>query len=99
LVEDGTGAGRVGKLDFTGFGVTALADAVGRLDRLYYLDLGLNKLTWVPDTIGWLGDLKVLRLHKNHLQSVPETVGQLRRLRDLYFSITTSDFRPFPLRY
>ncbi len=84
LVENGTGVGRVGKLEFIGFGVTALSDKVGGLDRLFYLDMDGNRLTTVPESIGRLGELRNLYLLNNQLQSIPETIGQLMNLQRLY---------------
>ncbi len=84
LVENGTGVGRVGKLDFTGFGVTALSGKVGGLGRLYHLDLDGNRLTRVPESIGSLGELRILYFHNNQLQSISETIGQLTNLQELY---------------
>ncbi len=87
LVENGTGVGRVGKLNFERFGVTALSDAVGGLDRLFYLGLDGNRLTRVPESIGRLVELCILSLYNNQLPSIPETIGQLTNLQQLYNSI------------
>jgi hypothetical protein len=71
-------------LGLIGFGVTALSDKVGGLDRLYDLDLRENRLTMVPESIGRLGELRNLYLSSNQLHSIPETVGQLANLQRLY---------------
>jgi leucine-rich repeat protein SHOC2 len=70
--------------------VTHLPEQIGRLTRLYSLDLFSTGLVVLPDSFGNLSSLQLLGLSNNKLTSLPTTIINIRTL---YQIILTNNVR------
>jgi Leucine-rich repeat (LRR) protein len=68
---------------------------IGRLKKLRMLDLGHNRLTYVPDAVADLDGLTdFLYLHDNQLTALPPSLARLTKLR--YLNISENAFEVLP---
>ncbi len=77
---------RVTELNLSHLGLTALPEAIGRLQGLQKLDISGNRLTALPEVIGDLKRLQYLDLSRNRLTVLPEEIGRLQGLQRLDLS-------------
>lgn len=72
-----------GELFFTGWSLTKLPPALGKLEHLRALHLGNNELKDLPQTIRQLTQLRSLILYNNQFVTLPDWIGELRELEVL----------------
>eukprot|EP00002_Diphylleia_rotans_P012407 TRINITY_DN2426_c0_g1_i1.p1 TRINITY_DN2426_c0_g1~~TRINITY_DN2426_c0_g1_i1.p1 ORF type:complete len:111 (+),score=12.56 TRINITY_DN2426_c0_g1_i1:48-380(+) len=70
-------------LSFRSKRLGSLAESIGRLTNLTFLNLSDNELSSLPESIRQLTNLTYLSLEANQLSSFPESIGQLTNLTGL----------------
>ncbi|XP_062114727.1 putative disease resistance RPP13-like protein 1, partial [Humulus lupulus] len=74
-------------LSFRGCGITDLADSIGDLKYLRYLDLSGTDIVMLPESVTVLYNLQTLKLENCYrLQTLPKDMYHLINLRHLIFS-------------
>lgn len=71
-----------------------IADTIGLLNNLQYINLSGNPLSELPDTLGQLTNLKQLIIHTSDLEKVPTTIGNLTNLTTLV--LDDNDLKELP---
>lgn len=57
-----------------------LPNSIGRLSRLFHLNVDKNILEYLPSDLGHLSAISVLSLRDNRLVRLPNEIGQLKEM-------------------